>query len=82
MIEWIKGKIKKVWEKIKFHWKLRRADKLWYELGGSCFGLFPPSFYYRHTEEEIKRIEKEEIDKLKEIVNEFQRRHEESEKAL
>lgn len=47
-------------------------DELWYMMGGNCFGLFPPSFYATHTPEEAERIEKEEIAKLREMINELE----------
>lgn len=51
--------------------KLKRMDDWWYLMGGSCFGLLPPSFYYTHTEEEIKRTADEELDKLRAIRDKF-----------
>lgn len=42
-------------------------DDLWYFMGGNCFGLFPPSFYYIHSEE-IKRITAEEIQRLQKMI--------------
>lgn len=44
--------------KTVFRMKLREMDRMWEFMGGSCWGLFPPSFYYTHTEEEIERIKK------------------------
>lgn len=82
MVKWIKEKIKSAWEKFKFYLKLRRMDKFWYEHGGCCFGLFPPSFYYTHTEEEIERIRKEEIGKLEAIIEDYERQYKESKEAL
>ena len=46
-------------------------DDLWYLMGGSCWGLFPPSFYYTHTEDEIKRIEEETIKELYEMLEQW-----------
>lgn len=43
-------------------------DDLWYFMGGNCFGLFPPSFFYIHSEEEIKRITAEEIQRLQKMI--------------
>ena len=43
-------------KKTIFYIKLKQMDAEWYNRGGSCWELFPPSFYYTHTEEEIKRI--------------------------
>ena len=53
--------------KFRSHMKLKQLDDWWYLMGGSCFGLFPPSFYHTHTEEEIKRITDEELYKLRAI---------------
>ena len=56
----------------RFLWKL----KLWYmdhqwRMSGSYLNeLFPPSFYYTHTEEEIKRITKETVDSILALINE------------
>lgn len=46
--------------KTVFRMKLREMDRMWEFMGGSCWGLFPPSFYYTHTEEEIERIKKKQ----------------------
>ena len=75
MFRWIRGKIKNLYEKIRFRIKLKRMDDLWYMFGGSCFGLFPPSFYYTHTPEEVDRIAKEEIAKLRKIADDFAKKH-------
>lgn len=65
--------IKSIYKKIEFRRKLRRMDDLWYMFGGSCFGLFPPSFYYTHTEEEIKRITEREIAELHAMIEEYEK---------
>jgi len=70
------GKIGSICEKIKFRRKLKRMDEFWELYGGSCFGLFPPSFYYRHSEDEIQRLQQEEIARLKEMLNDFRMRNE------
>lgn len=41
-------------------------------MGGLCFGLFPPSFYYTHTDEEIKLI----IEELREFLAESEQKDE------
>ncbi|MBP3477109.1 MAG: hypothetical protein J6K48_12460 [Lachnospiraceae bacterium] len=69
MIKAVVKFIKKVIQKIIFRIKLREMDEWWYMTGGSCFGLFPPSFYYTHTEEEIERITKETLDRCTELIN-------------
>lgn len=57
--------LKKIKRKVMFKIKLWEMDRLWELMGGSCWGLFPPSFYYTHTEEEIERITKETIESCK-----------------
>lgn len=49
-------------------------DKWWSFMGGECFGLFPPSFYYTHTEEEIERISEETIARLCAMIEEHSTR--------
>jgi hypothetical protein len=65
------GKIIKILKKIRFRMKLRDMDRQWYFTFGNCFGLFPPSFYYTHTQEEAERIKQEEIARLKAILDEY-----------
>ena len=43
-------------KKVMFHIKLKQMDAERYNKGDSCWELFPPSFYYTRTEEEIERI--------------------------
>ena len=57
--------------KIKFRHKLKKMDDWWYFMGGNCFGLFPPSFYYTHSEEEIKRIRDETLAKAYSMINQL-----------
>lgn len=44
---------------------------MYYLFGGSCFGLFPPSFYLTHTPEEVERITNQELEEMRKILNEF-----------
>ena len=37
----------------------------------SCFNPFPPSFYYTHTDEEIKQIKEEMYIGLKALIEEL-----------
>lgn len=67
IIEFLKKPIKK----IIFWIKLKQMDDLWYLMGGSCFGLFPPSFYYMHTEEEIERITAENLERIDKLINQL-----------
>ena len=61
----------KLWKEFDSKMKLMEMDRQWYLMGGICFGLFPPSFYHTHSEEEIKRCTDEiimEIEKLLEKI--------------
>lgn len=73
MTNYIIDILKKVYKKIELRQKLRRMDDLWYMFGGSCFRLFPPSFYYTHTEEEIKSITEREITDLYAMIEEYEK---------
>jgi hypothetical protein len=64
------GKIIKILKKIRFRMKLSDMDHQWYFTFGNCFGLFPPSFYYSHTQEEIDSIKAEEIAKIRKLLDE------------
>ena len=63
--------IKILFYKIKLRHKLKKMDDWWYFLGGNCFELFPPSFYYTHSEEEIKRIRDEALAEAYSILEQF-----------
>lgn len=63
--------MKKLFKKIMFRIKLWYMDHLWRMSGESCFSLFPPSFYYTHTREEIERIKREEIAEIRKILDEY-----------
>lgn len=59
-------------EKVKFRIKLKHMDDWWYYTGGICFGLFPPSLYYTHTEEEVGRITDETLERLRSMIKELE----------
>ncbi len=61
---------KKIIHKIIFKIKLWEMDTLWDYMGCRCWSMFPPSFYYTHTEEEIEQITKEVIEECKKIIDE------------
>lgn len=63
--------LKEIVHKIMFRIKLQEMDSMWSLMGGSCWELFPPSFYYTHTEEEIERITKETIESCQKMIDEF-----------
>ena len=65
------GTLKKMIDNVTFKIKLREMDSLWELMGGSCWGLFPPSFYYTHTKEEIEQITKETIESCQKMIDEF-----------
>ena len=51
--------------------KIKRIDDWWYYMGGSCWRLFPPSFYYTHTEEEIERITVETKARIQALIDQL-----------
>lgn len=57
---------------IRFRIKLKEMDNWYYFIGGNCFGIFPPSFYYTHTEEEIECITAKELERLREIKKQLE----------
>lgn len=47
-------------------------DDLIYEYSiSTCYRLFPPSFYRKHTPEEIKKAHKEALSELRQILEDF-----------
>ena len=65
------GILKKIHHKIMFKIKLREMDNWWEYLGCNCWQLFPPSFYYTHTEKEIEQITEETIESYKKMLDKF-----------
>ena len=63
--------LKNIIYKIMFRIKLKQMDDCWYYKGGNCWGLFPPSFYYTHTEEEIERITKETKARIQALIDQL-----------
>lgn len=68
--KWIE-KLKELFSKIRFRIKLKEMDDVWRFMGGNCFEIFPPSFYYTHTEEEIEQTKKEILDMYQEMLEEY-----------
>lgn len=62
---------RKVWDKIKFEIRMHNMDYKWRMFGGGCFGEYPPSFYHRHTPEEIKKITEDNRKKLLDMIEEL-----------
>lgn len=66
------GWIRRIIGKAKRRIWLRELDDRWWMMGGSCFGLFPPSFYYTHSKEEVSRIRQETLQELKDILRVYE----------
>ncbi len=64
--------LKRIVHKIVFRIKLWQMDDRWHYMGGSSWELFPPSFYYTHTEEEIERITAETRGKIQKLIDELE----------
>jgi len=62
------AELKKKWI---IHHRLRMMDYMWKNFFGSSFDPFPPSFYYKHTPEEIAEIKEKEFAELKAMVDEY-----------
>jgi len=76
MMKKVIEKCKKIIEKLRMRSKLKRMDAIWYERGGSCFGLFPPSYYYKYSEEEMEKLKEQELGKLRAIIEDYKNRYE------
>lgn len=63
--------VKEIVDTIRLKIKLDRMDRSYYMFGWSCFGLFPPSFYYTHTPEEVEEITNRELEKIKQMLDEM-----------
>lgn len=61
--------MRKLIKKIIFQIKLWGMDHQWRFSGQSSYSMFPPSFYYTHTPEEIERLKREEIAKIRRILD-------------
>lgn len=66
------NKFKKFIEKVRFKHKLRVMDDFYHFTGQSSYSMFPPSFYYTHTPEEIERITQEEMKKIRELIDQME----------
>lgn len=66
------GFLKKWIKKIWFWHKLRRMDRRWRMQGGASYEIFPPSFYYIHSLEEIQEITDREIAGLRKLIKEYE----------
>ena len=64
--------IKRFFKWLKFQQDCKIADELYYFHFGSCFSLFPPSFYMKHTPEEVDRITKESLERIRKKIDELE----------
>lgn len=52
----------------------KSIEELLYNYGfGSCFSLFPPSFYRKHSEEKAKQLREAELSKLHQMLEEYEK---------
>lgn len=63
--------LKRMTHKILFKIKLWEMDSWWEFIGGSCWQLFPPSFFYTHSEEEIEVIIEETVERISRMIDEL-----------
>lgn len=63
--------LKKITCKVMFKIRLWEMDRWWEYTGGSSWQLFPPSFYYIHTEEEIEQITKETVQRITKMIDDL-----------
>ena len=69
------GFLKKWIKKIWYRHKLRRMDRRWRIQGGASYQLFPPSFYYAHSPEEIQGIADRELLSLTVLVQKYEEKY-------
>lgn len=60
--------IKRILKKIAFEIKMHWLDVNWKMKFFRCWEPYPPSFYYRHTEEERKKIIARDRAELLELI--------------
>ena len=59
-------------KKIVFEIKMHIIDARWRSLPfHSCWAMYPPSFYYRYTPEEQKRIKEKDFAELRAMIAEL-----------
>ena len=65
--------VKKIWEKIIFEIRMQIMDARWRNsMLRSCWEVYPPSFYYRYTSEEQRRIKDKHFAEIRAILEEFE----------
>lgn len=66
------GIIKKIIFEIRMHF----MDFRWrMSVDRSCFDFYPPSFYYRYTPEERKKLIDKDMTEIRKMLEDFQEKH-------
>ncbi len=71
IMKWNRALQKRV-QKIIFQIKLQRMNGWWHYTRACSWELFPPSFYYTHTKEEIERITAETVGRIQKLIDEME----------
>lgn len=67
--------IKKVWKRIIFEIRMHIMDARWQSQWFHCWEMYPPSFYYRYTPEEQKKIIDRDIREIRAMLEEFDEKY-------
>lgn len=51
-------------------WSMESEDDFW-NIYGQSDGMYPPSFYATHTEDEIQEIYRQDIDRLRQMAQKY-----------
>lgn len=78
LFRWISEVIKKM----IFRMKLREMDFFVSYMGMSSWRLFPPSYYYRYTPEELEQMKRELREKIEIIFDKWDREEQEEKRKL
>ena len=67
-------KIREIIKKLQFRWKLKEMDEFAAYTDMSSWMLFPPSFYYTHTDEEIEQATAEAKARIYKMLEELDKK--------
>lgn len=62
------NRIREIWKKVIFETRMFVMDARWRMSGQHCHEMHPPSFYHRHTPEEVELIALRERADLLEMI--------------